>query len=223
MRSAAAMPWPPILSYRGVRLVEAWLLAGAVVVALLFRPWSTLLHMAARGPWIAAAVALACLWAAQGALPTELPMRLSGACLLVLMFGWPLAVLTILPVALAGSWLGEGGWLLAPGLAFWNGLLPATAALALGVAIRRWPHVFVYILGRAFLVTAVAVGGAGALRVWLEGAPPGSDPTVLLTAGVMIAWGEAFVTGALAAIFVAFRPQWLLTYSDARYLPRIAG
>ena len=35
----------------------------------------------------------------------------------------------------------------------------------------------------------------------------------------LIAWGEAFLTGALTAIFVAFRPQWLLTYSDERYLP----
>jgi uncharacterized membrane protein len=39
----------------------------------------------------------------------------------------------------------------------------------------------------------------------------------------MVAWGEAFATGALAAIFVAFRPDWLLTYSDARYLQRPAG
>ncbi len=203
--------------------MEAPLLAVAVLAALAFRPWSTLRHMAARGPWIAACVALACLWGAQGVLPTALPMQLSGACLLVLMFGWPLAVLTLLPVALAESWLAGGGWAHALPLAFWNGVLPATAALGLGVATRRWPHVFVYILGRAFLVTALAVGASGALRVWLAGAPPGSDPGVLLTAGVMIAWGEAFATGALAAIFVAFRPHWLLTYSDARYLPRPAG
>ena len=34
----------------------------------------------------------------------------------------------------------------------------------------------------------------------------------------LIGWGEAFMTGALTAIFVAFRPEWLLTYSDERYL-----
>ena len=37
----------------------------------------------------------------------------------------------------------------------------------------------------------------------------------------LIGWGEAFATGGLTAIFVAFVPQWLLTYSDARYLPRV--
>lgn len=199
--------------------MEVLLLAVAILVALAFRPWSTLRHMASRGPWIAACVVLACLWSAQGLLPTALPMQLSGACLLVLMFGWPVAVLTMLPIALAESWLAGGGWTHAIGLAFWNGLLPASIALALGVATRRWPHVFVYILGRAFLVTAVAVGVSGALRVWLAAGPAGTDTTALVAAGVMVAWGEAFATGALAAIFVAFRPDWLLTYSDSRYLP----
>jgi uncharacterized membrane protein len=203
--------------------VEAALLSAAIAIALAFRPWSTLRHMAARGPWIAAAVALACLWAAQAVLPTALPMQLSGACLLVLMFGWPLAVLTLLPLAIAGAWSG-GDWMGAPGLAFWNGVLPATLALALGLATRRLSrHVFVYILGRGFLVTAAAVAASGALRAWFAGAPAASDPTLLLTAGVMIAWGEAFATGALTAIFVAYRPEWLLTYSDARYLPRPEG
>jgi len=34
----------------------------------------------------------------------------------------------------------------------------------------------------------------------------------------LMAWGEAFATGMLVAIFVAFKPQWLATWSDARYL-----
>jgi uncharacterized membrane protein len=43
--------------------------------------------------------------------------------------------------------------------------------------------------------------------------------SAIFPAAWLIAWGEAFLTGALTAIFVAFRPQWLLTYSDERYLP----
>ena len=34
----------------------------------------------------------------------------------------------------------------------------------------------------------------------------------------MMAWGEAFMTGMFSAIFVAFRPQWLATWSDNLYL-----
>ena len=36
----------------------------------------------------------------------------------------------------------------------------------------------------------------------------------------LLAWGEAFSTGMLVAIFVAFKPEWLATWSDARYLPK---
>jgi uncharacterized membrane protein len=36
----------------------------------------------------------------------------------------------------------------------------------------------------------------------------------------LAASGDAFITGMLVAIFVAFRPHWLATYSDRLYLPR---
>jgi uncharacterized membrane protein len=34
----------------------------------------------------------------------------------------------------------------------------------------------------------------------------------------LVAWGDGFMTGLLAAIFVAYRPQWLATWSDQLYL-----
>ena len=200
------------------------LVAMATVVAIAFRPWLALRAPALRDPWMAALALLPCLWAAQGMLPATIPLQLSGSCLLVLMFGWPLAVLTSLPVALAGAWLGGGDLARALELAAWNGAVPATAALAVGIATRRWlpKHLFVYILARGFLGTMLAMSIAGLLRFWWSPPLSGSDTTTLLTAECLIAWGEAFATGALTAIFVAFRPEWLLTYSDARYLPRAA-
>lgn len=200
-------------------LLEVGLVALALVAALAFQPWAVLRAPALRAPWVAALVLLALAWAAQSRLPGALPVILSGACLLVLMFGWPLAILTVLALA-ATAWAGGAAPAHALTLAAWSGVLPATLALALGMAIRRWlpRNVFVYILGRAFLGTAVAVALAVLLRVgWLRlGAPASESP--LLTAGWLIAWGDAFLTGGLAAIFVAYRPQWLLTWSDERYL-----
>lgn len=35
-----------------------------------------------------------------------------------------------------------------------------------------------------------------------------------------MSWGDGFVTGMLTAIFVAFRPQWLATWSDPLYLSK---
>jgi len=199
----------------GVAL-ELAVVAATGLAALAFRPWSTLRAPELRNPWVAVLVLLPGLWSAQAMLPPSLPVALSGACLLVLMFGWPLAIVTLLAVAAAAAWLGGGDFARAVELAAWNGAIPATAALAIGMATRRWlpKHMFVYILARGFLGTALATVLTAALRAWWA---PGEG--ALLTAAWLIAWGEAFLTGALTAIFVAFRPQWLLTYSDARYLP----
>ena len=63
----------------------------------------------------------------------------------------------------------------------WLGVVPATLAMALGAALRRWlpHHLFVYILGRGFFATAVAGSLAGALSVALDGAAgrPAGRPT----------------------------------------------
>lgn len=197
---------------------ETAVVVATGLAALAFRPWSALRAPELRNPWIAVLVLLPGLWSAQAMLPPSLPAALSGACLLVLMFGWPLAIVTLLAVAAAAAWLGGGDLARAVELAAWNGAIPATAALAIGMATRRWlpKHLFVYILARAFLGTALATFLAASLRAWWM---PGEAASAELTAGWLIAWGEAFLTGALTAIFVAFRPQWLLTYSDARYLP----
>ena len=51
----------------------------------------------------------------------------------------------------------------------WLGLVPGTLAMGLGAAVRRWlpHHLFIYILGRGFFVTAAAV--AGVQRVYAVG------------------------------------------------------
>ena len=197
---------------------ELALAAAAAAIALFFRPWDVLRAPALRGPWLAALVVLPLLWAAQSRLPPDFPAALSGACLLVLMVGWPLAVLTLCAVAAAAALLAGAGAGRALELAAWSGAVPASIALAIGMATRRWlpKHLFVYIRARAFVGTALAVVLAAALRSWVAG---GAAASAVFPAAWLIAWGEAFLTGALTAIFVAFRPQWLLTWSDARYLP----
>jgi hypothetical protein len=46
-------------------------------------------------------------------------------------------------------------------LAVWQGVVPATFALVLGAALRRWlpAHPFVYVLGRGFLAPACRDAG----------------------------------------------------------------
>ena len=192
----------------------------ALAVALALRPWRALRGAQLLHPWFASLVLMPWLWAAQRFMPGGVAVQLSGACLMVLMLGWPLAVLSLVPIAALGAWLGGIAWPQALDHLAWNGIVTATLALAIGLATRRWlpRHPFVFILGRGFLVTALATVLSGALSALVSLLPPGSELGSILLGHWLMAWGEAFATGMLVAIFVAFKPEWLATWSDARYL-----
>jgi uncharacterized membrane protein len=207
----AAMLWLDLL-----------LATAALAVALALKPWRAVAGSAPPWPALAWWALMPLLWSADrlSAIPVLQP--LAGSCLLMLMLGWPLAVLMLVPVA-AMTWLLGG---LAPAEALdrfvWLGVVPVTLAMLIGAALRRWlpHHLFIYILGRGFFATALAVAAAGAVASLLQTAPVGLSGGDLLLARWLFAWGDAFITGMLVAIFVAFRPQWLATYADRIYLPR---
>lgn len=207
------MPWP--------LAVELAIACACLVVSVSLAPWRQL-----RGPLLGPALAaLACLpwvWLLPQALPPGMAVAFSGACLITLVLGWPLAVLVLAGVALVVGAVGAGGWPNAVSQLVWSGVVPASLALGLGALLRRWlpPHPFVYTLGRGFLGTAACVFTAGALDEWLHHLVTGVDWQAALVARWLMAWGDAFITGMLVAIFVAFAPHWLATWSDRRYLGR---
>jgi len=202
--------------WTGLNLLIA---APCLAVAVWLRPWR-MLQGPLLTPALAALALLPWLWLLPQKMPQGLQVQLSGACLLVLMLGWPLAVLVLAGVAGVVWWVGqaEAGAVLSQWV--WIGLVPATLSLGFGAVLRRWlpPNPFIYTLGRGFVGTAVSVFLAGVLLEALQSLAglPARDQA--LVARWLMAWGDAFLTGGLGAIFVAFVPQWLATWSDARYL-----
>ncbi len=194
----------------------------ALVLALALRPWRLLAGGRLLTPLLASLVALPWLWALPALHAMPLQMQWSGACLVLLMLGWPLAVPVLCLVAVAAALITDAGWTGAVAMAAWTGVLPATLGLAVGAAVRRvlGTHPFVYVLGRAFLGSVLSLFAASALRQWSGDLLPGVGANLSLVAHWLTAWSDAFVTGMLAAIFVAFRPQWLATWSDALSLRR---
>ena len=214
-------------------MLESALALIALILALLLHPWRQLLSRRplvtqssgdASGLWtplLATLVVLPWMWA----LPTlhQMPLQLqwSGACLVLLMLGWPLAVLTLLAV-------GVITWLLSPSLSVpatlaltvWHGLVPATLAMGWGALLRRFlgTKVFVYLFGRGFFGTVVCLFIAGLLAQAAGEQLPGVQQELGKIARWLMAWGDAVVTGMLTAVFVAYRPQWLATWSDDLYL-----
>jgi len=202
--------------------LDACLGGGAVAMALALRPWRGLGRTLPPWPALAWWLLMPALWSADRLSAVAVLQPLAGSCLLMLMLGWPLAVLLLVPVAAATMLVGG----LTPGEALdrgvWLGVVPVTLSMLMGAGLRRWlpHHLFVYILGRGFFATALAVAAAGAVAAGLQTAPVGLSEADLLVARWLFAWGDAFITGMLVAIFVAFRPEWLATYADRIYLPR---
>jgi len=212
--------------------LEACLIAVALAISLWLRPWRMLSRQALEKdgpsepsplwtPLLATLVVLPWLWALPSLHAMPLQLQWSGACLVVLMLGWPLAIPALVAVGGIAAVLSPSlDWADAVGTIAWQGVVPATLALALGAVIRRLigTQPFVYVLGRAFLGTAVCLFLANVLGQWSGHSLPGVEGDLSLVARWLMAWGDAFVTGMLTAIFVAFKPEWLATWSDRLYL-----
>ncbi len=207
-------------------LLETLSVIAALAASLSLRPWRMLRGARLLGPALAFLVLLPWVWALPWLHPMPLRLQWSGACLVVLMLGWPLAVPVLVAVALIAGVLGGVGLTDAAGLskivalAAWQGILPATLALGLGALMRRFlpDNLFLYVLGRAFIGTGLCMFAAELLAFLNGKVLPNIDPELSLVALWLESWSDAVVTGMLAAVFVAFRPEWLATFSDQRYL-----
>lgn len=199
--------------------VEGAMALIALLVALSLKPWR-MLQGSLLTPALAALALLPWLWLLPQKMPQGLQIQLSGASLLVLVLGWPLAVPVLALIALAVWAIGHNDAQTVLSQWVWIGLAPATITLGIGQMLRRWlpPNPFVYTLGRGFLGTATAVFLSGVLMEVLHRLVGGVVQEQVLVARWLMAWGDAFLTGMLTAMFVAFAPQWLATWSDARYL-----
>lgn len=205
-----------------VDVTLALLLLGA---ALSLRPWRLLEHhdqVTVPWPWLLWWAVLPVLWGADRYASMPLLQPLSGASLLVLMAGWPLAVPAMAAVALLLVAFADVPAAAALHRLVWLGLVPGTLVLGFGAAMRRWlpRHLFIYIFVRGFFATLLAGALSGVAEVQLFGPPHGLAAGELMLGRWLAAWSDAIITGMLVSVFVAFRPGWLATYADRIYLPR---
>ena len=205
-------------------LIDAVLLVLAWSLALMTRPWRLVRNRddldRYLSPTLACLVLLPWLWVVPRLHTMPLPVQLSGACLVALMLGWPLAVITLTGVAAISALIAPTTMEALLAQLIWHGIVPASLALGVGIGLRRWigTNPFIYILGRGFIGTAIAIFVASLAHSLLLQAPVVAGALPAHVAHWLMAWGDAFITGMFAAIFVAYRPQWLATWSDPIYL-----
>jgi len=202
----------------GLELALTLLALGA---SLWMRPWRMLgAGSALLTPMLASVVLLPWLWALPNLHNMPLQLHWSGAPLVTLMLGWPLAVLTLTAIGAITTVISTTSTEAALSLVVWQGLAPATFTLLLGAALRRWVshHPFVYVLGRGFLGAVLCIFLSSVLAQSLGHEVPYVSSSLSMIGLWLMAWGDAFITGMVCAIFLAYRPQWLATWSDQMYL-----
>jgi len=199
---------------------EIAVILACLCASLWLKPWRMLVGTELLTPLLATLVLLPWLWALPSLHHMPLQLHWSGAPLVTLMLGWPLAVLALVAVGITTTLISATSVDTAAALIVWQGLLPATFALLLGAALRRWVahHPFVYVLGRGFLGSVLCIFSASLLAQWTGHELPNVTSGLSLIAFWLMAWGDAFITGMMCAIFVAFKPYWLATWSDHLYL-----
>ena len=203
---------------------ETILLALALAVSLALQPWRMLRASNAlpplATPLLASLVVLPWLWAWPVGANLPVPVQWSGAALAVLMLGWPLAI-PVLAFAGASTMFTVGASVGdAISTTVWAGVLPATAVLLLGHAVRSafGTHPIAYIFGRAYAVPLAAMFGCAVAGAWAGGHLAQAESATAVVVAFLMAMGEAAWTCAVASLLVAWQPGWLATWSDERYL-----
>ena len=164
------------------------------------------------------------LWHLQVEIEPGLRFHLLGVTAFTLMVGWSLAVLGTSLALLAVTFNTGGDWYAFPLNALLNGVIPVSLTQILLILIRWYlpKHFFVFVLINGFLT-------AGLVGMF----------TAYLTAGLLVATGaysfsglsqnflplfplmflpEAIFNGWVVVVLVAYRPQWIYSFSDEQYL-----
>lgn len=213
-------------------LSAGWYWTGQGLFALVLfwairtAPWRKLKDVGPLNMWLGTCVVLMALWSVKTGIKPGLNFHLLGATAMTLMFGPQLALLGIAIVLAAVTLAGMSGW---QGYG-WNALIMGALPVAVSYGIywladRKLPnHLFVYIFLNAFFGGALAMaatGLGGTLLLQLSGAYlPAYLYHDYLPYFILMAWSEAVTTGMAITLMAVYRPSWLSTFDDARYLKR---
>lgn len=204
-----------------------WLLFVLLLAVAVWRaPWSRLADSGSLNLWLGNCVILMLMWSMKAGVQPGLNFHLLGAMLMTLEFGPALAFLGM-AVVLAGVTLnGAVGW---QGFGL-NALLMGAVPVACSYLIwwlgnRFLPkNLFVFIFANGFFGSGLAMLATGIVSSLLLGAA-GIYPLAVLAENylpyfVLLGFSEAWIAGMVLTLMVVYRPAWISTFDEARYLAK---
>jgi uncharacterized membrane protein len=202
------------------------LLIAAAVAFVLRAPWRKLADSAFSHLWLGACVSLLVLWSIRSPVIGGLEFHFLGATAVTLMFGPGLAVACLVLVMIGRLLMGQ----IDPAAFSMDVLLLAVLPVALSHATLRLsqrllpPNLFIYIFAAAFFGAGIAMLGSGGATVGLHAifGTPGEAmmAELFLPYCLLLGFAEATLTGMIVTLLVVYRPTWVGTFDDARYLLR---
>lgn len=199
-----------------------------VAVSLLLAAWNaqwTLLRVGTHQHlFFGSALACLLLWQTGFGPAPVADWHMLGVSTVVLLLGWRLTVVLLLPLFVLQALLSGWPWGESIIASIAAVLLPATITRGLVYWLRRrfGANLFFYTLGAGFsggILSQLLFVGLGSLLVNLGIGerlfylPEGMWPLL-----PMLAFAEGFVNGMLAAAFAVFAPQMLKTFDDRYYI-----
>ena len=213
-------------------LLPAWLTWASNIVFFLFLAvaakqagWKEFLGKPEKQHvFFGAVVALLTVWGIKAGISPGLGFHHLGATLFTLMFGWPLALIGLTITMAASLVLQASDW--------WsigiNGVLSIVVPVTVSYAILKLSHrylpdnFFIYIFVCAFFGAGAAIAGSRLSAIALLSLISAYPNEQLIEESLqylpMFMFPEAFVTGMLITIFVVYRPDWVATFDDERYI-----
>ncbi len=205
-------------------------LAAIALLALAWRraSWSSLKENWRLNLLLGACVTLMVLWSIKTGVKPGLNFHVLGATALTLMFGWPLALAALavvtVGVTLAGVAAGVSAWEAVSLNFLLMGALPVAVSHGIFRFVdRKLPNhfmIYVFLCGFFGAALAMAATGVGATLVMAASGTYGLDylTSQYLPYFILMGWSEAILTGMAVTLMAVYRPAWVSTFDDVRYL-----
>lgn len=174
--------------------------------------------------WSFAVFFIAILWMMRASLHSGLNLHFSGAMLMALMFGWRLGVLAMsLICVLVSLWGHSSPWNL--GISFFvYAYFSVSFSYLFFLIIEAYlpRNLFIYLFATSFFGAAINLFVTCTVSLYLLGWQEIFSWSVLYNEYMpfyfLMSFVEAFITCGIITMLVVYKPEWVYSFRDERYL-----